>query len=209
MDVSRLNLLPEPRFLHLWFSHPSLGRCHLSEVSLLDETGNLVKLGGEGSMANGEKEAAEDNGNQDWTYWTLSPGQGTNIPPRVTVRARYTAGPLERIQELTVTSNVTVSMALEGGSQLNGVGQTIDGRAFVAIAVSAKKMQARRFDVVAVARDSREIPATGRSRAGSAGGAVGVERFEFQIPLGDVANFHIGTRPLHTLEWISILLPQQ
>jgi len=209
MDVTNLKLKPEPRFLHLWFSHPALAKCNISEITLFDATGNTIKLGGQGSRTSGEQEATPANGQRRWSYWTLSPGEGTNIPSRVSVRARFTAGRLERVRDLRVTPNAHTSMSLEGGSQLNGVGQDVDGRAFVAIAVNAKDMPARQFDVVAVARDGRELQATGRQTAGNIGAGVRVENFAFEIPLADVMKFRIGTRRVLTREWNNVGLPLQ
>jgi len=206
MDVTNLKLKPEPRFLHLWFSHPALAKCNISEITLFDAAGNKIKLGGQGSRTSGEQEATPANGQRRWSYWTLSPGEGTNIPSRVSVRARFTAGRLERVRDLRVTPNAHTSMSLEGGSQLNGVGQDVDGRAFVAIAVNAKDMPARQFDVVAVARDGRELQATGRQTAGNIGAGVRVENFAFEIPLANVMKFRIGTRPMLTREWKEVAL---
>lgn len=206
MDVTRLKLDHQPQFLHFWFSHPTLNRNSFSEISLLDDAGNPIKLGGQASVTGGFKEAGERNGNLGWSYWTLSPGEMTNHPARVTVRLRYTLGPLERTQELAVTPKSSTSMSFEGGSQLNGMGQDVDGRAFVAIAVAAKRMQARQFDALAVAKDGREISPAGSERGGTVGSDVRIERFEFEIPLAEVAKFIIGSRPVRTNEWRDVVL---
>ncbi len=205
MNVSALKLTPEPRFLHLWFSHPVFDRNQFTEFSLMDAAGNPIKLGGRGS-AGGSQEASHRNGQLGWKTCTLSPGDGTNIPPRVTVQLRYTVGPLERTQELFVTPKTSTSMSLEGGSQLNGVGQNVDGRAFVAIAVDAQKMKARKFGVVAVAKDGRELSPAGSGSGGTVGGGVWVESYDFEIPLVDVAKFIIGTRPIRTNDWKDVVL---
>lgn len=207
MDLSSLKLPSEPRFLHLWFSHPDFGRLGLNEVSLLDATGNPITLGGQGSISGGAHGPSESNGNLGWITKTLSPAEGTNIPPRVTVRFRYTAGPLERIQKLPVTPRNKTVMSLEGGSELNGVGQDVDGRAFVAIAVDVKSMPTRQFDVVAVAHDGREIRSAGGGSSGAVGAGFRVENFDFELSLADVAKFIIGTRPIRTVEWKDVVLP--
>ena len=207
LDVTSLKLDHEPHFLHLWFSHPAFTRNNFTELSLLNDAGNPIKLGGQSSVTGGFREATERNGNLGWAYWTLSPGETTNHPARVTVRLRYTMGPLERTQELAVTPNTSTSMSLEGGSQLNGMGQDVDGRAFVAIAVAAKKMSSRQFDAVAIAKDGRELPPAGSERGGTIGGDVRIERFEFEVPLTDVTKFIIGTRPIRTNEWKDVVLP--
>jgi len=206
VDVSSYKLNPEPRFLHFWFSHPAFTRNDFSEITLLDGQGRPLKLGADGSSAGGNESADESNSNQGWKLWTLSPSETTNIPSQVTVRLRYTLGPLERTQE--VKSDYNGMMSLEGGSQLNGIGQNKAGRAFVAVAVDAKNMRSRVFDVVAVTKDGREIPRTGWERGGTIGAGVSVENFDFEIPLADVAKFIIGTRPIRTNEWKNVGLPK-
>ena len=206
-DARALKLVPEPRFLHLWFSHPLFNRTSLNEVALLDGQNNVISLGANGSMAGGAQDANGQNGNLGWLTHTLSPAVGPNIPPRVTVRLCYTVGPLENTQEVAVTPITRTSMSLEGNSQLNGMGQNVDGKAFVAIAVDAGKMKSRRFGVVAVTKDGRDLT-TGGSWSGNADGTgVRVEEFEFAVPLADVAKFVIGTRPIRTREWNDVVLP--
>ena len=175
---------PQPRFLHLWFSHPALDGTSLNEVSLPDGDGRPIQLGGQGSVCTRTQDPDDRNGSLGWFTTTLSPGEGTNLPSRVTVRLRYTAGPLERIQELAVTPHTQASMSLEGGSELNGVGQNVDGRAFVAIAVDAKRMQSRQFDVVAVTKDGRELPREGSGSFGPVNEGIRAEHYRFQDPAG-------------------------
>ena len=96
-------------------------------------------------------------------------------------------------------------MTLEGGSLLNGVGQNVDGKAFVTIAVDANKLGARRFGVVALTKAGRRLTARG-----SMGGNPGlyVEEFVVDTPLADVAQFLIGTRPIRVMEWKNVVLPR-
>jgi len=194
-----------PRFLKLWFSHPTFQRTHFSEVSLLDDAGRALKRGADGSSSCSLVDASEKNGQLGWRCWTGSPGEGTNFPAHLTVQLRYTSGPLERTQE--VKSDFNGTMSLEGKSILNGIGQNAKGHAFVAIAVNAKNMQSRVFDAVAVAKDGREISHFGSGRGGSAGSGVDVGKFEFDVPLADVAKFIIGTRAIRTNEWTNVMLP--
>jgi hypothetical protein len=98
-------------------------------------------------------------------------------------------------------------MSLDGGSLLNGYGQNVDGRAFVSLAVDAEHTRDRRFDVIAVAKDGREVPSLGGGGTDLIGSAVGIARFEFTLPLAEVAKFLIGTRPLRTNEWRNVVLP--
>ena len=175
---------------------------------MLDDQNNVIPLDARGSMAGDAQDANGQNGNLGWLTKTLSPGAGTNIPRRVTVRLRYTVGPLEKTSELTVEPRHSIPMALEGNSHLNGVGEDVDGRAFVALAIDAGKMKSRRFGVVAVTKDGRELTVS-PSESGSAGETgVSVAEFNFGIPLADVAKFIIGTRPIRTNEWKDVVLPK-
>ncbi len=207
MDVSSLKLQPEPRILHLWFSHPRFDASSLNEVTLLDDQGKMIPPGANGNEAGGARAADDSGENLGWLTKTLSPGAGPNIPARVTVRLRYTAGPLEKMQTVPVESKHRTSMSLEGNSQLNGVGQDVDGEAFVAIAVDEGKMKSRRFGVKAVTKDGRELVTGGSESSNSSGTGVGVEEFHFDLPLADVSKFIIGTRPIRTNEWKAVVLP--
>ena len=75
MDVSRQKLNPEPRFLHLWFSHPDFRQWGFYDVTLFDAAGNSIKLGADGSTSSGAQDASDANGNLGWNYWALSPGR--------------------------------------------------------------------------------------------------------------------------------------
>ncbi len=205
VDVSGFHPDPEPRCLHLWFSQPGFSRTSFNEVFLLDDAGKSILLGGEGSMMGEGLDTDTRNGNLGARTFLLSPGDGTNLPAHVTVQLRYTTGPLERTQE--VAPDYNGMMFLEGGSQLNGLGQKVQGRAFVAIAVDANKMQSRQFDVVAVAKDGGEILHAGWKHTGTAGAVVSIENFDFPILLADVAKFIIGTRSFRTNEWKNVVLP--
>lgn len=125
----------------------------------------------------------------------------------MTVQLTYTLGPLERTQELVVTPKTSTSMSLEGDSQLNGVGQNVDGRAFVSVAVDAKKMASRKFGAIAVDKAGRQVTPVGTESGGTVGSGLRVESFDFEMPLADVAKFIIGARPVRTNEWKDVVLP--
>ncbi|HEU5122942.1 MAG TPA: hypothetical protein VFW05_02645 [Verrucomicrobiae bacterium] len=134
---------------------------------------------------------------------TLSPGT-TNIPRVVTVQLRYTLGPVERIQEVSPGFNGV--MSLEGGSQLNGIGQNGRGQAFVAIAVDSESMRSRQFVVTAQTLEHGELKYEGFSRDGNSE-RFSVMSFNFGVPLSQVVKFHIGTRPIRTNVWKNVILP--
>ena len=209
MDVSSLKLTPEPRFLHLWFSHPLFDRSSLNEVAFLDEAGKAIPLGANGSVSSQARGAkAFDNG-FGWLTKTASPDFGNHLPAHVGVQLSYTLGPLERTQDLQVKQSAYTWMALENGIRLNGVGQNVDGKAFVAIAMDAKKMKSRKFGVIAVLKDGRELITGGGWSGNSDETGVRVEEFIFDVPLADVAKFIIGTRPIRTAEWKKVMLPMR
>jgi Protein kinase domain len=207
VNVSGWKLDVEPRFLHLWFSYPPVGRTELNEVSLLDGTGKPIQSAARGSWFFQPHDPDDRNGNLGWFTATLSPGDWTNLPAHVTVRLTYTVGPLERSQEFAITPNRAVSMTLGGGGTLSDYGQNMDGTAFLAIMADVVKNRGRRFDAAAVTKEGREIPSKVTGRLAWLGTDDGVRRFEFTLPLADVAKFVIGTRPIRTNEWRDVVLP--
>jgi hypothetical protein len=207
MFLGRRQMPPGTRFLHLWFSYPAAERLEINGIFWLDGEGKPMQLGAHPPWGLQPHDPNDRNGNLGWFTATLSPGEGKNLPSRVTVQLSYTAGPLERSQDFAVTPSHAVSMSLEGGSMLSNFGQNMDGRAFLAIEVDVVNTRGRRFDVVAVARDGHEIPSKRGGRSGMAESASNIRRFEFTLPLAEVAKFRIGTRPLRTNEWHDVVLP--
>jgi hypothetical protein len=208
VDVSSLHLSPEPRFLKLWFSHPLFDRTSLNEIVLYYDTGKAIGFGANDSVCEAAEPANDLNGQLGWQVKTVSPDAGTNLPSRIEVLLFYTAGPLERTNSVLVTPNSSTVMSLEGGSQLNGMGQNVDGKTFVSIAVDANKLRGREFGALAVTKDGRELTASGDSVGGSTDRTgVMVKSFVFDAPLADVASFIIGTRPIRTMEWKDVVLP--
>jgi serine/threonine protein kinase len=205
MDVSSLKITPEPRFIHLWLSHPDFGRSQQADLVLIDADGKPLKLGGQGSVAGGSQEPNSRNGNLGWKTWSLSPGDGTNIPASVTVQLRYTVGPLERVKD--IAPDFSGMMSLEGDGQLNGMGQTVEGKAFVAFSVMSAQMQSRKMSAQVVTRDGRELSGSRQTSERSDGKGLRVERYEFDVPLSDVAKFIIGSRPIRTNDWKDVVLP--
>ncbi len=98
-------------------------------------------------------------------------------------------------------------MSLENDSQLNSIGQDLQGRAFVSIALDVEKMQGRKFGVAALAKDGRELQTTGTGAGGGVRSGIRVEQFDFGVPLAEIAEFRIGTRPIRTNEWRNVVLP--
>ena len=139
---------------------------------------------------------------------------GSNPPGRVTVRLRYTLGPLENTKE--VPSDFRGVMPLEGDGMVNIVGQDPKyGGAFIGFSYDAAALPDRQMSAVAVTRDGRTLVWRGIIAGGQSDGkgvvrAAGVRaaQFIFPVPLSDVAKFVIGTRPIRTMEWKNVVLPQ-
>ncbi len=97
-------------------------------------------------------------------------------------------------------------MSLEGDGQLNGVGQTAEGKAFVALSVDAAKMKSRRMSVLAITKNGRELTSGGSTSGRSDGAGLRAERYEFHVPIAEVAKFTVGSRPIRTNEWRDVVL---
>jgi serine/threonine protein kinase len=194
-----------PHFLHLWFSHPLFDDSRFAEVTLADENGKNPT--DPYSSRVGEIKAAEpQNGNFDWLVESLMCGAGTNIPAKVTIRLRYTVGPLEQIQE--IPSDYNGYLAILGGSQLGSIGQDARGNTLVTIGVNPQTLKTRQYCVQAVTKDGRKLMSGGGISGNSDGSGPQLSRFYFQVPLSDVAKFIIGTRPIRTMEWTNVVLPR-
>jgi hypothetical protein len=209
-DVIRWPQSPAPRFLKLWFSHPALGANSLNEMTVLDTTlldgsGEIIPFGAGGNMFGRGLGANENDGQLGWWVTTFSPDMGARQLSQLTIRMRYTVGPLEHTQAVEVVPKQSMNMTLEGNGQLNGIGQNIDGHAFVSLAYAPAKMKLRQFGVVAVTKDGRELRSGSGGRSDS---GVRVEEFTFDLQLADVAKFIIGTRPVRTNEWKNVVLPK-
>ncbi len=204
-DAAALHLANPPRFLLLWFSHPLFDPETWSEVTLLDEHDQAIRPAAGAMSATGVELPSERNGGLAWVRGALSVGDGTNTPARINVHLRYTVGPLENIQEVP-PDNQTM-MSLEGGSQVNGVGQDAEGNAFLSIAVNAAGRNNRRFGAHLVTRDGRELASSASASSGNADAGVRVERFEFNARLAEVAHFQVGDRLIWDKQWNAVALP--
>ena len=193
-----------PHFLHLWFSHPLFDDSFFAEVTLADENGKNPTDPYSSRVAE-IKAADPQNGNIDWLVESLMCGAGTNIPAKVTVRLRYTVGPLEQVQE--IPSDYSGYFAILGGSQLDSIGQDARGNTLVTIGVNPETMKTRQYCMEAATKDGRKLMSGGGISGNSDGSGPQVARFYFNVPLADVAKFIIGTRPIRTNEWKDVVLP--
>ena len=148
-------------------------------------------------------EGAKDHVDRDdhlgWLTYTLSPG---SVPPGVTVRLRYTLGPWEGSRQFAPEQSGIV--ALGNGSQFNGVGQDLEGKAFFAIAVDMLQDAGRQFRVVVLTKDGRELPCSSVESGGGTGQAVQVQRFHYAVSLADIGHFRLSTRTVRTVDFQNV-----
>src|SRR5437667_399895 len=174
-------------------------------AAVLDRAGQSTPAEDIRRAASWRRAADADVGNVGWITQTMSVGEGDQIPRTATIRLHYTLGPLERQRQIaSFQFNIRTGVELEGDGELNGIGQDADGKTFVAIAIDAQKSAGRRFGIIAVTRDGRQLESS--PSMASAGATVGIARFEFEVPLADVAQFRVGTRPVRTMEWKDVVL---
>jgi hypothetical protein len=198
-------LIPQPRFLYVWFSSPDFRQGTFSQILLLND-GKPVKPGANADVGGSSESPNESNGNLGWVYWTLVPVEGTNHLDHLTVRLRYVDGPLEHIQY--IPNSAQYDSTLENESLLGGFGQDTDSNAFVSITENGNAMKSRKFDVQAVTRDGQQLDSTGASEnyLGDGNGPR-VEKFTFSTPIANVAKFVVGTRQIQMMEWKNVKLP--
>ena len=97
-------------------------------------------------------------------------------------------------------------MTLSEGSVLSGIGQTAAGKAFIGIAEDWSRTATTQYGVVATTVDGRTLDSLGTTRGGLAGGPVGMEQFEFDVPLDQIKEFHFRTRPIKCVEFKDVSL---
>ena len=198
----------KPRILYLWFSCPSRTPIGFDQLSLLDGADRGTPNWGPSLAATGWQEPNDRNGGLGWSTACLLTGDALNVPPRVTVRLDYTGGPLERVKELAITPSLATPIPVVDGAAVKGYGQDAKERAFVSIAVDGEKIWSRRFDVIAVTTDGREITSIPRVCGDTAKPASGVVKFEFDLPLARVAKFRIGSRAIRTRQWTDVVMTE-
>jgi hypothetical protein len=196
---------PKARVLSFWFSDPAFDSQTWHDVMLFDGSGQPVPQ--PFGFASRFREAGEQTGNTAWLLDTLNYDAATNLPPRLTVRLRYTSGPIN--YKWTIPSSSSGTMFLDGGSLINGVGQKADGTAFISIAEDAANMQTQRFSVKATTTDGQELQQSAGYSGSTPGSAVLAATFEFDTSLSNIDYFSIGTRPVRAMEWRDVVLPQK
>jgi biopolymer transport protein ExbD len=97
---------------------------------------------------------------------------------------------------------------VDDGAAVKGYGQDANEKAFVAIGVDGEKIWSRRFDVIAVSTDGREVTSITRPFGDTAKAAGGAVKFEFDLPLAKVVKFRIGSRPIRTRQWTDVVMTE-
>ncbi|MEO5913220.1 MAG: DUF4019 domain-containing protein [Luteolibacter sp.] len=181
------------RGMTFWFSHPLLEKSNTTELQFLDEQGRVIP---EIDGMDGKRSETRGKGGQlGWSVMTLA--VDTTRP--LIIRLNYTLGPLEKIKEQIVEPNNRGSSFGYGNTSITAMGQNAGGQSFLMLAVEEAEQSVRRFGVIAVTKNGREIVGDWFRTGGS--GSPMVETFDFNVPIADVAKFRIGTRPLRTVDW--------
>jgi len=191
-------------FLHLWFAHPAFDRESLVAVNLTDERGLPLAPGAGGRSASNVRLADERTSGLGWLLVTLSPADGPRLNS-INAQLDYVAGSLEKLRP--VAPDFSGMLVLEGESQLTAIGSNNRGQAFVTLMVNPGRLGSRKFGVIAVAGDGRELVPSAHARDVTGGNERTTETFEFDLPLAQVKEFKIGTRPVRTARWTGVVLP--
>jgi len=193
-----------PRFLHLWFSHPGIDKQSVAEVALLDSERKPLPSAAGGMRGSASIAPEPNNDHLGWIVYTLSPGVVDNTPDAATIRLQYSAGPWE--QGSRIAPDYRGVMSLPGGATLSGIGQNAAGKAFISVAKDMVRDSATQLSFTATAKDGRELDNPNRTWGGPAAGPVQMEQFEFDAPLDQIESFRLRTRPIRTVEFKNVSL---
>lgn len=207
----------DPRFLHLWFSHPLCDEHSVSEVTFLDGEGKPAPPGTPAYTFTARLPTDDNQGwaaraakfdSDDHRGWLISTVNASNVPSAVTMRLRYTLGPWEDERQLPPDKDGLVDLG--NGSTFDGAEDAPDGAedvpgplAFCKISRDTKQAASRQIGVWAVTKDGRELSPY-MLEGPVAGKAVQLWQLHFHVPLSKVAHFRIATRPVRTVEFQNV-----
>jgi len=95
------------------------------------------------------------------------------------------------------------TMDTEWGS-IPGAGQTLDGKAFVSLVRNTAKGRDLQVDFAAEMTDGKLIEPSGTLESGLP--EMRHERFQFDVPLGQIKEFRLRTCPIRTVEYRNVSL---
>jgi tRNA A-37 threonylcarbamoyl transferase component Bud32 len=187
----------EVRVLNLWFSHPAIDLRSIGQLSLTDTNGVLIPefINSTDTMSVEPKPFTDNNG---WLVCTFAPAYGVSLPPVVNVRLKYSAGPWSYEPGITMPADGDTTVGF-GSGQINNVGQTPQGKAFVSLVRDVTKDPDTQLNFEARTTDGKLLQPKGW--AGYGGDQARTERFEFDVPIAGVKEFVFGTRRIHSVEF--------
>ncbi len=144
--------------LNLWFSHPAIDLRSIGQMSLTDTNGVLIPefINSANTMAV-EPKPSDNNG---WLVCTLAPAHGVTLPPVVNVRLKYSAGPWSYEPGITMPPDGDTTVGF-GSGQINNVGQTPRGKAFVSLVRDVTKNPDTQFNFEASTKDGKLLETNG------------------------------------------------
>jgi serine/threonine protein kinase len=191
-----------PRFLCLWFSHPTFDNLSVIRVELLGADGQPIKTPCSETATGAERPSLERQG-LGWLTATLCAGTMTSTLDRVSINLHYSAGAWRFWDDLSPEERGNSGLA--EGVRLTPPFQSNDGRASIQITRDKEfDTGIEQWDFVAITRDGRRLERNSFSKQSS--GNVTTEAFYFDTPLAQVAKFEIRKRAIKTMNWPGVPL---
>ncbi len=190
----------EARMLRFWFSHPLLKLDCECRMTITDTNGVRIPSfpGSENSFVTAPQPFLENKG---WFYVSWAAARGHQLPERVNVSLSYALGPWEETTLVVPVKSEIMTVASLPDGQVNEVGQTVEGKAFVSLARTDDQPQ---FGFVAKCKDGRTLEPTSTSKFGAP--PLRTERYVFDAPIADIKEFHFRKRAFRKVEFKNVLL---
>ncbi len=188
----------EARLLRFCFSHPALdGDCQ-RELTVTGTDGvSIPAFPGSGDSFVSEARPFLEN--QCWLAIGFAADRGHVLPEFVNLRLDYTLGPWrETSTTLPVKQNSQTLVAIDAG-QINQVGQTPEGKAFVSLVRDATAQPRKQLGFVAKTRSGRVLKPVQTGSFGSM--KMRTEKFSFDAPISEIVEFQLRERLFNTMEF--------
>ena len=192
----------ETRVLSVWFSHQDFGAESLAAMTIQTPDGHVVPAFPDSNDGFVQPPSAGQDGT-GWSVENFAAATGTKLPPLVNVQLRYSAGAWSYAPGVRVPASGDGIVNIES-AQINQTGQTSGGKAFVSMVRNATKTPDTQFSFEALATDGRTLEPSSRSSSG--GDTARTERFEFELPINQVKEFRLRSRPVKTVEFKNVPL---